>query len=263
MAIKNTVADCLEHDFPVAEETESGSRVTWSYQGPASILNAGKPSIGQTGWGSYSGEVTTVRFEPMTEHSAVPQARLIVEAELRFDLGGGTVATGALAETSYEIEWVTVSEDIRRHVYFASLTDQQWADFRGWENEQSPDLKKDFRFDEKDSAGNPTGTIVDLSLTFSTNQLKLPKLVLQGVDSFPLYAPVARRIRSYVGGPPPTSSAGLKETPPGAFPNLPTGWEWVKSADRAIRQARASRWTRTEEWTGADKVLVDRNDIYI
>jgi hypothetical protein len=261
MAIKVTVADCLEHNFPVSEETESGSKVTWSYQGPESILDPGKPAIGTTGWGGFSGAVTNVRYEPMTEHSAVPQARLIVEAEQKFDAGGGII--GALAETSYEIEWVSVSEDVRRHVLFANLTEAKWSDLRAWEDEQDPTLRKDLKYNKKDSSGNPTGTIVTLSTTWSSAELKLPRLILQGVESFALYSPVIRRIRSYVGGPPPTSSAGLKENPPGGFPSLPSGWEWIKSADRSIRQSRLSRWTRSEEWTGVDKVLLDRSNVYL
>ena len=73
--------------------------------------------------------------------------------------------------------------------------------------------------------------------------------------------PVARQSETWVNGPPPAGTAGLKETPTG-FPNLPSGYEWIKSADRAMRSGGQNKWQRDQEWLGAKKVLYDAANLF-
>jgi hypothetical protein len=46
------------------------------------------------------------------------------------------------------------------------------------------------------------------------------------------------------------------------FPGKPIGYEWLKTADRSISQGGRKRWQKIEEWTGAKKVLVDKDEIF-
>jgi hypothetical protein len=82
-----------------------------------------------------------------------------------------------------------------------------------------------------------------------------------GLESYEDFAPVARKVTAYAGGPPSSTQAGDKNTPTG-IPGLPSGWEWRKSADRSMRAGGQTRWERVEEWTGAQKVLTDKTNIY-
>ena len=46
-----------------------------------------------------------------------------------------------------------------------------------------------------------------------------------------------------------------------AVTGVPVGYQWRKSADRAI-QTSQTRWDKTEEWIGAIKVLLDKQEIF-
>jgi hypothetical protein len=97
--------------------------------------------------------------------------------------------------------------------------------------------------------------------TLTANAQKFAKGIEKGLEYWVDKAPVCRKTETYVGGPPPISTAGQKENPIG-IPNQPTGYEWIRSADRSLRRGSAGRWERTIEWLGADKVEADSTQIY-
>ena len=44
---------------------------------------------------------------------------------------------------------------------------------------------------------------------------------------------------------------------------LPSGYEWLKTADRTLRHGLRVKYDRTEEWTGADYIDEDVYDTAI
>jgi len=83
-----------------------------------------------------------------------------------------------------------------------------------------------------------------------------------GIEYYIDKTPVARKSETYAGGPPPEGSAGQKEEPPDGFEGLPTGYEWIRTAERVLRRGGQTRRDRNIEWTGAKKFLVDRDEIF-
>ena len=60
-----------------------------------------------------------------------------------------------------------------------------------------------------------------------TNAKYFARGIELGQETYEDKAPIAVKISEYVNGPPPETTAGLKEDPVG-FPNLPAGFEWRK-----------------------------------
>lgn len=257
------LASYIKHGFPDENDTESGYVTTIEYVGPVSVIYPAKPGLGDT-WGDYQGEVIVSHFTPLERSNVIgedPYGQLVVVLQLNYVVGEEQL--GVEKETTYEIEWVTVERSLYEHPEFApgglfQLDGPMKFDIRGWEDEQDRDKRELFQYYKKDKNGNPTTTLV----TLDPSAVYFCQHLLQGISAWPDFVPVARRMRTFVGGPPSESEAGSKEIPTG-FPNLPTGYEWRKNADRSLRQGGQSRWTRSEEWTGAMKVLVDKDTLYL
>jgi hypothetical protein len=103
--------------------------------------------------------------------------------------------------------------------------------------------------------------VTALDEELSANAKLLAKGILLGIEYWVDKAPVARRTDTYVNGPPPKGTAGLKEVPAG-FPALPDGYEWIRDADRALRAGGQNKWTNETSWIGAKKVLIDAAQIF-
>jgi hypothetical protein len=94
----------------------------------------------------------------------------------------------------------------------------------------------------------------------SANAEKFAKGIELGIETYEDYAPVVRRSTIYANGIPSNSTAGQKEDAP-EVEGKPEGYEWRKQADRAIQNGQ-TRWDKSEEWIGAIKVLVDKDEIF-
>lgn len=238
--------------FPKFSESSSASSYTIEYIGPIDDLT--KPANGET-WGDFPGTVSNITKE---ELGLSGYALMSVTVEEKF---GEAPTAGTITEVAYELEWVSVSRPLAEHPKFSAggasaLAQQDLINLEYWKDRKT----KDFKFYERDASGQQTGSIA----TLSTNAQKYAGYVLLGVETFTDFAPVARKNSTYSGGPPNAADAGEKGTLPGGFPNAPAGtWEYVKSADRSNRAAGQRKWQRTEEWTGAFKVLVDNRDLYL
>jgi len=88
------------------------------------------------------------------------------------------------------------------------------------------------------------GDIYDLA----GDSLIFAKLILKGVESYLVFAPVVSRTSTYKNRPTP-ANYGKIETPP---VTVEGSWEYLKTADRIVQQADGS-YARTEQWTGADE----------
>ena len=90
------------------------------------------------------------------------------------------------------------------------------------------------------------------------NALKAAQLIQRGIESYLVFAPVARKTThsskpsekafGKIGG-----RCGKIGSPPGKLANMVAGsWKWLKTADRA-EETSGGGSQRVEEWTGADE----------
>ncbi len=258
--------DYLKPGYPKTQNSAQSYVTSLEYVGPKSILEAAEPPT-NTKWGDYDGRVTGSEFDPFeqTDDNPNPTVVMRVTCEYFYDAGeaSGSGGVGTPAEESHEIEWVSVERPMLEHPQFRvgggganALTNQDVVDIELWRNEPSPDLRKVYKYTAPSASGEPT----EFELT--TNGKLFAAGILLGIETYPDFAPVARKTTAYTDGPPSESNAGLRDEPPNSFLGLPSGYEWRKSADRAIMSDGRNKWDRSEEWMGAEKVLVDRKTIY-
>ena len=241
--------------FPTYGITESSYTTTIEYVGLQATLSAASPAK-STMWGNYSGLVATANLDPLP---GTTYAILTVICERKYDTSGGGTGTKVSNETTYEVDWVDVQRSMYEHPIFAeggasALTNDDKAQIEAWKTMDRPEYKAEYRYYTID---RETGITEELS----ANAKLFAKGILLGVEYFVDKAPVATRSDNYVNGPPPAGKAGLKENPPG-FPNLPTGYEWIRDSDRALRAGGQSNWSNSTSWLGAKKVLVDAAKIF-
>lgn len=88
----------------------------------------------------------------------------------------------------------------------------------------------------------------------------------KGIESFLTFAPVVRKTTTvylpYVDSAskttPTVGKCGFRQAPTVfAKANPPTGYNWLKTADRYHRKGDSGPWQRVEEWTGGEEVDVD------
>lgn len=238
--------------FPKEKVGESEYRADIEYVGLESDLRTAAPSIGSA-WGDYQGTVSEVSIEPL---ELTGYAILTVSVVKKFEPEGD--GTGEKQETNYEIDWVDVQRPIFEHREFMAggayaLTNDDIIEIGIWKENPNAEKKKAFLYE------NTPGSADWIPLSDPAKRCAAG--ILKGIEYFVFKAPIARKSETWVNGPPNVSEAGLKDTPTG-FPHLPSGFEWIKSADRSIRSGAQNRWQRDEEWQGADKVLIDAEGIF-
>lgn len=238
--------------FPKYDNTEKSYRTTIEYVGPQATLASAEPGVNDA-WGDYIGIVTGSSLDPI---EGTTQANLTISVEYNYDGAGGT--SGSLREVTYEVEWVVFQRPLLEHPVFRvggggqyELSAEDIAAIESWKTSNVGTR----------GAYNYYDAETDTSIALSSNAQVFCKGFDIGLETYEDYAPVVRKTTSYAGGLPGTSTAGMKETPPN-FNGRPSGYEWRKSADRAIRASGQTRWDRVEEWMGAVKVLIDRASIY-
>jgi len=234
----------LKPNYPQIGITASTKQSDLLYIGPYATLLAAAPATGAS-WGDYIGKVDTARIEPISGTNPL-QGELTVTVSQEFQADGGGSTAGVSGEISYEVEWTVVSRPLLEHpefrtsgTYALSATDGE--KIATWENNKT--------------SANRTA--------LSAAAEKYAKAVDLGIDTYDDFAPILSKTTTFTNGPPSTSTAGAKEgSTPSGFPNAPTGYEWIKSADRAVKAGKKNKWDRTEQWLGAKKIMVDKNSLY-
>lgn len=84
--------------------------------------------------------------------------------------------------------------------------------------------------------------------TLAGNALVVAQLALKGVESYLAFNPVITRVSIYKSRPTP-ANYGKIDTPPVTAPGT---WVYLKTGDRIV-QGTDKKYTRTEQWTGADE----------
>ena len=240
--------------FPTEGFDESGYTTTIEYVGATTTLEAAAPAI-RTAWGDYPGTVISVEKEdlPGTDYSI-----LKVICERKYDTSANPTGTKLENETSYEIDWVDVQRSMYEHPQFAegganALSPEDFAALESWKAMEEVSYKKEYFYYTEGKEAGITAVLPDNAKLFAIG-------ITKGIEYYVDKAPVAKRSDTYVQGPPPSGTAGLKEDPP--VPNLPEGYEWIRNSDRALRAGGQASWTNETDWIGAKKVLVDAAQIY-
>lgn len=143
----------------------------------------------------------------------------------------------------YEVEMAQIEKPICCHPKFKAYADQiaMWRD-------GDPALRAALKYEDANhDIQSLNGHAVDVA-----------KLILKGVESYLVFAPVARKttnsekpaVKAFgaVG-----AKCGRIGTPPGKLASMVAGsWKWLKTADRAVETSGGGS-QRIEEWTGADE----------
>jgi hypothetical protein len=246
-----SIASFRKPGFPKPVKTENGEATLIEYIGATSTLSAAVPDIGDE-WGDFEGTVRSTSLVPVEGLDTTSELTITVEL-----ISESPEEPGVLESESYEIEWVAVARSMYEHPQFAinggganELSSVDISEIALWEAEPNTTLKAAYQFQNEYYAG-----------TLSASAKLFARGIELGQTVFEDFAPVARKISTYSGGPPPESEAGQKDEPAG-FPRLPDGYEWRKSADRNVTAGKRTRWEKQEEWIGAKKVLHDKDQIF-
>lgn len=241
--------------FPVVEKATNGVKTTIEYVGPLATLEAAQPNRNAV-WGEYSGFVLSTRIEPLEDNTT---AEMTVIMENPFDVsdGGGEGDAGTAGDITYEVEWSMFQRSMFEHPQFTAgginaLTTEDIAQIQAWQNEPDPLERAAYQY-KTETAGSST--------QLSENAQKFADAIFLGQENFEDYVPIVRVTTRFYDGLPGTSEAGLKDDPP-PFSGRPVGYEWRKTADRAVRANTETTWERVEEWIGAIKVLTDKEQLY-
>jgi hypothetical protein len=207
------------------------------WEGPFALCLSNQPTKGQPAadlGDLYLAEHITV--EPMPGG----KGRLTVTYETQ---GPGT------NDPVYEIEYVATDKPLESHPRYRPdgampLTTNDLVALQFWDNEPIYANKIVFKFEDADN--NPQ--------TLSTQAQDLAAKKLRGQTSYALYSPVCRATVSSRTLP-VTFGAGFIDTP--TVPSAPSGYTYLKTADRATMTGRHTKWEQQEEWTGADYIDPD------
>lgn len=252
------IIDKLRPGFPRQSYGKDCYRTELEYVGIESELAIASPPI-STAWGNYQGLVSDLRLEPF---EGSEWAILTVVCERSYDPAEGNEGLGTMVAnaTTYELDWVDVQRSLFEHPVFRvggggayALTTEDVEEIKKWMVNPNPGNKELFFFDIAEVGGDYD--------VLSANAQMLAQGMKQGVEYWIDKAPVARRTDTWVKGPPPAGTAGQKELPTD-FPNLPDGYEWIRSADRALRAGGQASWESATEWIGAKKVLIDVDQVF-
>ena len=239
----------------------SGNGMRHTYRGTSSDLTTNRPAVGDD-WNGLEVVSTSLRQIGMSL-----RYELVVEARIS---GSGVVSIGSTAITNnefplLELDNMEVEKSLRQHPAFASFVETDFQAIDLWIAETDSEQRKLFKYWKRDANGNTTGTVQTLSTTLApdNSQQDFAALYLLGVEAFSDHAPIARKTSLFKGTTAPTTTDIGQKIVGDPFTGVPSGYTWVKKADRATKQGRGFFWTRVEEWIGAREVLLDKDEIFI
>jgi hypothetical protein len=143
----------------------------------------------------------------------------------------------------WEIDWRPHEKPILCNPIYIPYKDQ-FIKLECWRNEPDNAYRVLFKYqDGVDGNGDPV--LVELS----SQMQAVAALILKGVESYIVPAPVITRTRTYrrrrtFGG------IGFLEIPSVA----PSGYKFLKTGDNWKQNDGEKTWTRREEWTGGDSI---------
>jgi len=246
--------DYLRPGYPKQSVDVNSSRWTYVFRGPTATLAPLRPAA-NSGFDSH-GLVERTTIEELDNPDF---CEITVETVQTFAL-----TTAAITDDQFpywEIDQVQIEKNLRQHPAFIGFTAAEWIAIDAWDQELDNAQRQVFSYWVRDKQGDPVGSPITLTGTTTTGPKGFAVLRLLGVESFLDFAPVVRKTSKYRGSTAPSSAdAGQKVTAP---TYAPSGYEWLKTADRVSKTgSRSNEWTRQEEWTGARKVLLDKDELF-
>jgi hypothetical protein len=144
----------------------------------------------------------------------------------------------------WEIQWMRVERPLLAKPSYKPYEDQ-FIDIELWRNEPNATYRKAFQYQNGFEQDGETPVLV----TLSSQMQAVAALILKGVESYIVGAPVITRTRTYrrrrtFGG------IGFLEIPEVA----PEGYKFLKTDDKWTQNDGEKTWTRREEWTGGDAI---------
>lgn len=247
------LGDFLKHGFPIKEVDDTGVGYTYEYRGLASVLDPLTPST----FSSLNGDPVQSVYRKVTDHP--DYIDLTIRTYTPF--AGSTVEQTDNQYPYFEIDQVQIEKPLKQHPDFITFTAADWKAVLAWDAEIDTVARADFKYYVRDDAGEAVGASIALTGTSSTGQKAYATLRLLGVESFLDFSPVVRRTSRYNGNNPPSSADTGQKTSAPSY--APAGYEWLKTADRVSKAGlNAGFWIRQEEWLGARKVLLDKDDLF-
>ena len=222
---------------PLIELSRDGLVYTRKFSAPWSVVMANIP----------------VRFAP-GDGTVVPTYLLIDTVRAQPGPGGtGTltitycqIPTQGVGDTptaEEETDWVEVQRPLKSHKMFQSGGDSELeltdlAAIQIWQNQNDPVLMGAFQYQ---SASGAILTLTENAITYATKWLR-------GQEFYSEYAPVIKSTLT-LASLPESGGCGLIGTPGVTRITPPTGYTFLKTADRCLKEPHAAK--RIQEWTGA------------
>jgi hypothetical protein len=252
-------------EHPREQATDSTYGNVWKYIGPTDTLREYKPLIGVV-WADGR-QVTSSEFVPNLDNSTHGTLDVSTVAAASGGGSGGTLSTGgaSLDEERFSLRWTPNSLTLINHPELIGMDSANMANVYGWENEVSEVAKANYSYYPRDGDGNIT-SIVPTVIASGTPAYKYVYLRLRDHQNYNFFSPNWSRVDTYVGTNPPDGGSIGQKVSHEAIPGLPpwgADWEWVKTDDGFDQIAGKNRWSRTETWSGAKKVLYDVDQIFL
>lgn len=232
----------LQPGYPRFRRDARGATLTLVFRGPIEDLRTYGPDIGDDvtlGAFDYapSDEIIYADSVECVEDAGGAGTLTIVYSNAPNSGGSALIAN----QTTIEVDYTPIERPLITHKRYVTggtnaLTDDDRRKIEVWRNEPS--------------TANYNAN--------STNGKHFIDKLKKGIESYIIASPVARRTTRGTSAPAVNSVGTRSATAP--VTGAPTGYEWLKTGDRALRQAPASGWERVEEWTGAREVDADLYD---
>lgn len=229
----------LQPNSPKFKRDARGATLVFEFKGPMSLLKTYGPAIGD--------DITLGAFGYEPEEEIVYANSIECTPEVGDDGPGTLVVVYTNVpdagwqllvgnQTTVEVDCVLQERPLVQHPRYCTgganaLTDTDRANIQKWRD----------------------GEVA--YATLSTNAKHFADKVKKGIESYFAPAPLTRKT-TRGGSMPSVSSVGTRSATAPAT-GAPAGYEWLKSADRGIRQAPAMGWERVEEWLGAKEIDAD------
>lgn len=248
--------DYIKHGYPKDGVDTAGQRKIYVMVGPTATLTPLRPALRSAFDGA---PVDKTNIESLAKPT---YCEMTVETFIPY-----TQATAQITDNQYpyyEIDWIQVEKNLRQHPAFDALTAEDWVGLDQWEKETDTGARFAFQYYKRDNDGAVTGSVQTLTGSSTTGAQAYATLRLLGVESFLDFSPVARKTSKYQGNSAPATSDAGQKAGGDPFTGVPAAYEWLKTADRSSKQGTNSNdWIRQEEWTGARKILLDKDDLFL
>jgi hypothetical protein len=271
-------------DSPRYSHDATRMRVTRIYEGPYDVCASNQP-LQSSAFVDFPPAVLVVDVKLIKKPGGIGRIEVTAETQGPSDTNP--------AQPTYEVEWVEVDRPLIMHPRYwdGSTSDTTPAGARPlalldksmlekWEQEDDPNLKSHFIYkvvvDPNNSGTSgalapitsytaPDGTVFSSPTSIAGNNYNLFLLStqaqdyagkrLKGIESYRLWAPVARQTIETTTLP-DVNSCGVIENPPSEL-GAPSGYSYQRSAQRATKTGRYGKWQQQQEWQGAESIDTD------